>query len=241
MAIAKRNAKHQGKVSASCQMRRSGVSASATEHVALEGKPFCFEKPASGTQELPVGRHRLVVVLEHEPFAKLAMILEARRRQVPVVVCGGAGGKTAVTALRASDLSVTQNDALLSKLRNTLRRQHGYPRAAAAAGKAPRRIPKMGVRAVWFDQPAVLPDLWAKTVTATATATAMPAADAVVGVLAAVDGVVPEAIDGALGGPTAAPQGLSCAGYGSAVMVTATMGMAAAGEAIQWLLTRRFA
>ncbi|MGE4125762.1 MAG: ThiF family adenylyltransferase [Pusillimonas sp.] len=169
--------------------------------------------------------------------AKLAMILEARRRQVPVVVCGGAGGKTAVTTLRASDLSITQNDALLSKLRNTLRRQHGYPRAAAAAGKAPRRIPKMGVRAVWFDQPAVLPDLWAKT----ATATAMPAADAVVGVLAAVDGVVPETIDGALGGPAAAPQGLSCAGYGSAVMVTAAMGMAAAGEAIQWLLTRRFA
>lgn len=136
--------------------------------------------------------------------AKLAMILEARRRNIAVVVCGGAGGKTATTALRASDLSVTQNDALLAKLRNTLRRQHGYPRAAAAAGKAPRRIPKMGVRAVWFDQPAVLPALW-------------------------------QTDDAASG-----PQGLSCAGYGSSVMVTATMGMAAAGEAIQWLLTRRF-
>ena len=166
--------------------------------------------------------------------AKLAMILEARRRQVPVVVCGGAGGKTAVTALRASDLSVTQNDALLSKLRNTLRRQHGYPRAAAAAGKAPRRIPKMGVRAVWFDQPAVLPDLWAKT---TAAPAVMPTADSAAGVPVAGAGVSPGVTDGV----AAAPQGLSCAGYGSAVMVTAAMGMAAAGEAIQWLLTRRFA
>ena len=144
----------------------------------------------------------LIIDCTDQVSAKLAMILEARRRQVPVVVCGGAGGKTSVTALRASDLSVTQNDALLSKLRNTLRRQHGYPRAASSAGKAPRRIPKMGVRAVWFDQPAVLPSLWEAT---------------------------------------SAPQGLSCAGYGSAVMVTATMGMAAASEAIQWLLTRRFA
>ncbi|NLZ11081.1 MAG: tRNA threonylcarbamoyladenosine dehydratase [Alcaligenaceae bacterium] len=166
--------------------------------------------------------------------AKLAMILEARRRQVPVVVCGGAGGKTAVTALHASDLSVTQNDALLSKLRNTLRRQHGYPRAAAAAGKAPRRIPKMGVRAVWFDQPAVLPDLWAKT---TAAPAVMPTADSAAGVPVAGAGVSPGVTDGV----AAAPQGLSCAGYGSAVMVTAAMGMAAAGEAIQWLLTRRFA
>ena len=166
--------------------------------------------------------------------AKLAMILEARRRQVPVVVCGGAGGKTAVTALRASDLSVTQNDALLSKLRNTLRRQHGYPRAAAAAGKAPRRIPKMGVRAVWFDQPAVLPDLWAKT---TAAPAVTPTADSAAGVPVAGAGVSPGVTDGV----AAAPQGLSCAGYGSAVMVTAAMGMAAAGEAIQWLLTRRFA
>ncbi len=168
--------------------------------------------------------------------AKLAMILEARHRKVPIIVCGGAGGKTAVTALRASDISVTQNDALLSKLRNTLRRQHGYPRAAAAAGKAPRRVPKMGVRTVWFDQPAVLPDLWAQSSGANALTgvTAVPMA-ALGGLVVAAPGS-PQAADM----PTA-PQGLSCAGYGSSVMVTATMGMAAAGEAIQWLLHRRFA
>jgi tRNA A37 threonylcarbamoyladenosine dehydratase len=34
-------------------------------------------------------------------------------------------------------------------------------------------------------------------------------------------------------GQTLAPQGLSCAGYGSVVTVTAAMGMAAANEALR--------
>src|SRR5690606_25532253 len=37
--------------------------------------------------------------------AKIAMILEARQRKIPIVVCGGAGGKTNPLALRAGDLS----------------------------------------------------------------------------------------------------------------------------------------
>src|SRR3546814_12385869 len=78
----------------------------------------------------------------------------------PVVVCGGAGGKTNPLALRAGDLSAAVNDALLSKLRNTLRRQHRYPKASDQAGKVRKRVPKMGVRALWFDQPALLPAQW---------------------------------------------------------------------------------
>ncbi|NYT58885.1 tRNA threonylcarbamoyladenosine dehydratase [Alcaligenaceae bacterium] len=141
--------------------------------------------------------------------AKIAMILEARRRQVPIVVCGGAGGKTNPLTLRAGDLCTAVNDALLSKLRNTLRRQHAYPKAADQAGKVRKRIPKMGVRALWFDQPALLPAQWQQAGAQTAEAGAL--------------------------------QGLSCAGYGSAVTVTAAMGMAAANEAIQYVLNGKFA
>src|SRR5690606_11922839 len=108
-------------------------------------------------------------------------------------------------ALRRGDLSQAVNAALLSKLRNTLRRQHGFPRASDAAGKPRKRVPRMMLRALWFDQPAILPAAWAGT------------ADEETGV----------------------PQGLSCAGYGSVVMVTAAMGLAAADEAVQWLLHRR--
>lgn len=154
----------------------------------------------------------LVIDCTDQAAAKIAMILECRTRKLPVVVCGGAGGKTDALALRAGDLSAAVNDALLSKLRNTLRRQHGFPRAASQAGKVRHRIPKMGVRVLWFDQPAILPTAWAQDVSASAAS-------------------APQ---------TAALQGLSCAGYGSAVTVTAPMGMAAASEAIRHLLHGRF-
>ncbi|NYT43653.1 tRNA threonylcarbamoyladenosine dehydratase [Alcaligenaceae bacterium] len=150
----------------------------------------------------------LLIDCTDQAAAKIAMILESRRRKLPIVVCGGAGGKTNPLALRSGDLSLAVNDALLSKLRNTLRRQHGYPRASDQAGKPRKRIPRLNVRALWFDQPVVLPTQWQA-------ASAEP-------------------------GAGDALQGLSCAGYGSAVTVTASMGMAAADLAIQYLLTGRY-
>lgn len=143
-----------------------------------------------------------VVDATDQASAKIALILEACRRQCALLVCGGAGGKTDPLTLRRGDISQATNDALLSKLRNTLRRHHGFPRAADSGGKVRKRIPRMMVRALWFDQSAILPAEWS-------------AADAA---------------------PGGALQGLSCAGYGSVVMVTASMGLAAADEAVQWLL-----
>lgn len=166
----------------------------------------------------------LIIDCTDQAQAKIGMIIEARRRKLPIVVCGGAGGKTNPLSLRAGDLSLAVNDALLSKLRNTLRRQHRYPKAADQAGKVRKRVPKMGVRALWFDQPALLPAEWMQE----------PAADVSINraELGQIAGKAPAA---------AALQGLSCAGYGSAVTVTASMGLAAANEAVQWLLNEKFA
>jgi tRNA A37 threonylcarbamoyladenosine dehydratase len=166
-----------------------------------------FVTPENVGQVLPRDMSLLVDCTD-QVNAKVAMILACRGQMHPIVVCGGAGGKTSSLSLRVSDLSAALNDALLAKLRNTLRRRHGYPKAADQAGKMRRRVPKMGVHAVWFDQPALLPDLWRD-----------PQEPVV---------------------PAEAPQGLSCAGYGSSVTVTATMGMAAANEALQWLLDGHF-
>ncbi|MGB3423469.1 MAG: tRNA threonylcarbamoyladenosine dehydratase [Castellaniella sp.] len=146
--------------------------------------------------------------------AKIAMILRARAAGWPVLVCGGAGGKTDPLALRAGDLSVVTHDALLGRVRQELRQRHGYPKGGAAGGKPRRRVPRMGVHCLWFDQPVVLPSAWARGA-APAGGTADAAAD---------QGSVT---------PIAAPQGLSCAGYGSAVAITATMGMAAADWALR--------
>ncbi len=145
--------------------------------------------------------------------AKIAMILRARAADWSVLVCGGAGGKTDPLALRAGDLSVVTHDALLGRVRQELRQRHGYPKGGASGGKPRRRVPRMGVHCLWFDQPVVLPDAWQRTATGPAGASADEA--------------------GSLAAPAAAPQGLSCAGYGSAVAITATMGMAAADWALR--------
>jgi len=133
--------------------------------------------------------------------AKIAMIRLAAQRGTPIVVCGGAGGKTDPLQLRAGDLAHACHDALLAKLRQRLRRQYGYPSAVDGAGRKRKRVPNMGVRCLWVDQPALLPQAWQ-----------------------------------ADGQNAQAPQGLSCAGYGSVVTVTASMGLAAAHEAMRAIL-----
>lgn len=168
-----------------------------------------FVTPGNAADVLPPDLD-VVVDCTDQAAAKIAMILLARERGQGLVVCGGAGGKTDPLALRAGDLSQASHDALLAKLRNTLRRQHGYPRPSSRPGKPHGRIPRMGVRALWLDQQAILPQAWL----------AAEEAEDAVGVQV----------------PAPAPQGLSCAGYGSVVMVTAAMGMAAANEAVQAVL-----
>jgi len=160
---------------------------------------------------LLAGRYAAIVDCTDQAAAKIAMILHARERGIPLLLCGGAGGKTDPLSLRAGDLAEAANDALLSKLRNKLRREHGFPRAADRNGKALKRVPRMGVRVLWFDQPAILPQAWAR------------AAEV-------------EDDMGVQGVPAAAPQGLSCAGYGSVVTVTAAMGLAAGNEALRLVL-----
>lgn len=170
-----------------------------------------FVTPDNVREMLPADL-TLLIDCTDQIAAKTAMVIEAAVRGLLIIVCGGAGGKTDALSLRAGDLSQATNDALLAKLRNTLRRRHGYPKASDHAGRPRRRIPKMGVRVLWFDQVARMPIAWAPSV-------------------AASEG--PAARDE--GTENGAPQGLSCAGYGSLVTVTAAMGMAAAGQAVHYL------
>jgi len=153
-----------------------------------------------------------VVDCTDQAAAKIAMIAQARARRQALVVCGGAGGKTDPLALRAGDLSQATHDALLAKLRHALRREHGFPKPRGGPGK-PSRVPRMGVRALWIAQEAILPAAWSR----------------------------PREAEDDLGAqrPAPAPQGLSCAGYGSVVTVTAAMGMAAANEALAMVLAGR--
>lgn len=60
--------------------------------------------------------------------AKAAMIAFCRRRKLPVIIAGAAGGQIDPTQIRVADLSQTVQDPLLAKVRSVLRREYGFPR-----------------------------------------------------------------------------------------------------------------
>ena len=121
--------------------------------------------------------------------AKVAIVLACRRRRIPLVVAGGAGGKTDPRSICVADLSRTEQDPLLAKVRKRLRSEHGFPRN-------PKR--PFGIEAVYSTEPLRL------------------------------DGIACDLPHG--------QQGLACAGYGSSMAVTATVGLFAAARAIERLL-----
>ena len=83
--------------------------------------------------------------------AKLAMVLCCRQREQALVVCGAAGGKTDALTLKLGDLRDATHDALLARLRTTLRKQHGFAPARL------KRPAKLGVDVLWFSEPTKRP------------------------------------------------------------------------------------
>lgn len=79
--------------------------------------------------------------------AKVAIAVHCQRKGVPLVISGAAGGQTDPTRIRVADLSKTEQDPILSKLRSTLRKHHGFPRD----GK------KIGIAAVYSTEPLRYP------------------------------------------------------------------------------------
>lgn len=124
--------------------------------------------------------------------AKVAIAAVCRRRRIPLVMAGGAGGKTDPSRICIDDLARTLQDPLLSKVRARLRKEHGFSRD-------PKK--KFGIEAVFSTEPLRYP-----------AAQSCDAASA------------------------AAPQGLACAGYGSSMAVTASVGLFCAARALDHLL-----
>jgi tRNA A37 threonylcarbamoyladenosine dehydratase len=78
---------------------------------------------------------------------KCRLIALCRAKGVPLVSCGGAGGRRDATQVRVVDLARATNDRLLSEVRKRLRQQHGFPRGDK----------KFGVDCVWTAEPPVFP------------------------------------------------------------------------------------
>lgn len=81
---------------------------------------------------------------------KTALLAHCRRRGLPVVTVGGAGGQRDPTRITIDDLSRTVQDPLLASVRRRLRSEYGFPRE----GKG-----KFGIAAVYSTEPVRAPDV----------------------------------------------------------------------------------
>lgn len=145
--------------------------------------------------------------------AKTALIAYCRLHQQPLVTIGGAGGQIDPTRIEVRDLCRTEQEPLLAKVRKRLRAEHGFPRGAKN---------KFGIDAVFSTEPLRLPELQEKNIEEEGDSDNSAANSA---------GLGGESMNAA----SAAITGLNCAGFGSAVVVTAAFGLVAAAHVLRLL------
>lgn len=86
----------------------------------------------AGNLEDILGRGYDLVLDACDSFrSKVEMIAWCRRRKLPVVVSGSAGGRTDPTQVRVRDLSRTEHDAMLALIRKKLRTEFNFPKNQA--------------------------------------------------------------------------------------------------------------
>jgi len=100
---------------------------------------------ASNVDELLVGYDYLIDAIDSVKH-KVLLLAECLKKNIPVVTCGGAGGKTNPAAIQTADLVKTSGDRLLKKVRYELRKHHGL-----------KNQKKFKIPAVYSDQEMILP------------------------------------------------------------------------------------
>lgn len=107
---------------------------------------------ADNVAQLLATRPAVVVDAMDDTAAKIALAAYCRQQAVPLVMVGSAGGKLDAARLQYADLAKVHGDRLLAKVRNQLRRDHGFPKATAAGRSA-----QFGITAVFSDEPVAKP------------------------------------------------------------------------------------
>jgi tRNA A37 threonylcarbamoyladenosine dehydratase len=138
--------------------------------------------------------------------AKVAMVAYCKANCLNLVLAGAAGGRLDPTQVMVEDLAYVSGDRLLAKVRNQLRKDHGFAKGvdSVQASKKSKQT-KFGLLAVFSNEPVIKPD--------------------------AVCDVASDNANDAI-------TGLNCAGYGSAVSVTATFGFVAAQTVLNLILKK---
>lgn len=99
------------------------------------------------------GQPDVVVDCMDDTKAKIALAAYCKQQQLPLIMVGSAGGKLDATRIRLADLAHVQGDRMLAKVRNQLRRDHGFPKASDHKKSA-----KFGIVAVYSDEPVERPE-----------------------------------------------------------------------------------
>jgi len=105
---------------------------------------ICDEFLEPGKLDAVVPENALVLDATDSVQTKIALVIWATQHNRSLVMCGAAGGKTDPTSVRCDDLSRTEQDALLAKVRQGLRQDHGFSRNLKK---------KIGVRAIYSHEP----------------------------------------------------------------------------------------
>ncbi len=175
--------------------------------------PYCevgeveeFIDPDNVPQLLPPGRYDYVIDAIDNAKAKVALIVHCRQHRIPLVTIGSAGGQVDPTRIEVCDLSRTEQEPLLARVRKRLRAAHGFPRD---------RRHKFHIDAVWSSEPLRQPEVCEvddDDASEDSAGQSKPSNAGMTGIT-----------------------GINCAGYGSAVVVTASFGFVAAGHVLRKL------
>ncbi|HYC42280.1 MAG TPA: tRNA cyclic N6-threonylcarbamoyladenosine(37) synthase TcdA [Noviherbaspirillum sp.] len=163
--------------------------------------PYCtvreiedFITPENLDEMIGAGGYDYVIDAIDSVKAKTALIAYCRAKGIRLITIGGAGGQTDPTKIEIRDLSRTEQEPLLAKVRKRLRAMHGFPRGTKN---------KFGIDAVFSTEPLRFPES---------------------GESCDID------VDEKTG-----ITGLNCAGFGSAMVVTASFGLVAASQVLRKL------
>jgi tRNA threonylcarbamoyladenosine dehydratase len=86
--------------------------------------------------------------------AKVALAHFCKSNQITLIMSGSAGGRLDPTRIQLSDMASVTGDKLLAKVRNQLRRDHGFPKASNT-----KKSVKFGLLCVYSDEPVIKPDV----------------------------------------------------------------------------------
>ena len=177
--------------------------------------PFCrvtevedFLTPDNVAEMIPPGQFDYVVDAIDNVRAKVALIAYCREHKIPMITSGGAGGQIDPTRIEIRDLCRTEQEPLLAKVRKRLRSLHRFPRGTKN---------KFGIDAVFSTEPLRLPETGEQCD---------------IGTVA--DSASIDDSDDDNSGIT----GLNCAGFGSAMVVTASFGLVAAAHVLRKIVER---